>query len=43
MIWVGTFGMAIKGLAIKTDAVAFATSADNKLHRFNPLSPSQNT
>ena len=41
--WVGTFGMAVKGLAIKTDAVAFATTIDNKLYRFNPMAPSENS
>lgn len=41
--WVGTFGMPVKGIAIKTDAVAFATSADNKLYRFDPMSPSENS
>ncbi|WP_396177953.1 DUF4394 domain-containing protein [Flavobacterium sp.] len=41
-LWVGTFGMMVKSLAIKTNPVAFATSADNKLYRFNPMSPTMN-
>ncbi len=40
--WVGTFGMMVKSLAIKTNPVAFATSADNKLYRFNPMNPTMN-
>lgn len=40
--WVGTFGMMVQSLAIKTNPVAFATSADNKLYRFNPMSPTMN-
>ena len=40
--WVGTFGMDIKGIAIKTNPVAFATSAANKLYRFNPMNPNEN-
>lgn len=40
--WVGTFGMDIKGIAIKTNPVAFAASADNKLYRFNPMNPNEN-
>lgn len=41
--WVGTFGSPIISIAIKTNPVAFATSADGKLYRFNPLSPSMNS
>ena len=41
--WVGTFGLMVKSLAIQTNPVAFATSADNKLFRFNPTSPTMNS
>ncbi len=42
-LWVGTFSQAIIGIAIKTNPVAFATTTDNKLQRFNPLNPTSNT
>jgi hypothetical protein len=41
--WVGVFGNRVLGIAFKTDPVAFATTADNKLERFNPMSPSSNS
>lgn len=41
--WVGTFGVAIRSIAFKTNPVAFATTADNKLYRFNPTNPTDNT
>lgn len=34
--WVGTFGQSIVSLAFKTNPVAYAATADNKLLRFNP-------
>ncbi len=34
--WVGTFGQSIVSLAFKTNHVAYATTADNKLVRFDP-------
>ncbi|TVP48798.1 MAG: DUF4394 domain-containing protein [Mongoliibacter sp.] len=40
--WVGTFGNRVWGIAFKTNPVAFAVTADNKLERFNPLNPSSN-
>lgn len=36
--WVGTFGQAIVSLAFKTNPIAYATTADNKLLRFDPTS-----
>ncbi|MBS9523116.1 DUF4394 domain-containing protein [Litoribacter alkaliphilus] len=39
---VGEFSHSIIGIAIKTNPIAFATSPDNRLYRFNPLSPSDN-
>jgi len=41
-VWVGTFSQAIIGLSVKSNPVAFATTADNKLQRFNPLNPVSN-
>lgn len=40
--WVGTFGQAVISLAFKTNPVAFATTADNKLVRFNPTNGMSN-
>lgn len=40
--WVGEFNTPILGIAFKTNPVAFAATADNKLERFNPMSPSSN-
>lgn len=42
-LWVGMFTQSTIGIAIKTNPVAYATTADNKLQRFNPLNPSSNT
>lgn len=39
---VGTFATSVIGIAFKTNPVAFATTADNKLYRFNPTSPESN-
>lgn len=41
--WVGTFGLPVISLAFKTNPVAFATTADNKLLRFNPLNGMTNS
>lgn len=41
-IKVGTFGSSVIGIAFKTNPVAFATTADNQLYRFNPTSPQSN-
>jgi WD40 repeat protein len=41
-IWVGTFGQPVVSLAFKTNPVAYATTADNKLVRFNPLNGASN-
>jgi len=40
--WAGNFGASIKSIAFKTNPVAFATTAANKLHRFNPMNPAEN-
>jgi len=40
--WIGNFGVSIKSIAFKTNPVAFAATADNKLHRFNPMNPVEN-
>ena len=40
--WVGNFGTNIRSIAFKTNPVAFATTAANKLHRFNPMNPAEN-
>ncbi|MFN3754858.1 DUF4394 domain-containing protein [Flavobacterium sp.] len=40
---VGTFGLQVISLAFKTNPVAFATTADNLLYRFNPTSPMINS
>lgn len=40
--WVGTFGQPVISLAFKTNPVAYATTADNKLIRFNPINGSSN-
>ncbi|MFA9192498.1 DUF4394 domain-containing protein [Flavobacterium sp. FZUC8N2.13] len=39
---VGTFGLAVIGIAFKTNPVAFAASSDNKLYRFDPTNPTMN-
>ncbi|WP_143961096.1 DUF4394 domain-containing protein [Litoribacter populi] len=39
---VGDFSHSVIGIAIKTDPVAFAATADNRLNRFNPLAPADN-
>lgn len=40
--WAGNFGTSIKSIAFKTNPVAFAVTAANKLHRFNPMNPAEN-
>ncbi len=40
--WVGTFGQPVISLAFKTNPVAYAATADNKLIRFNPMNGSSN-
>ncbi|WP_269226836.1 DUF4394 domain-containing protein [Flavobacterium eburneipallidum] len=40
---VGTFGLAVIGIAFKTNAVAYAASSDNKLYRFDPTNPMMNS
>lgn len=40
---VGTFGLAVIGIAFKTNPVAFAASTDNKLYRFDPTNPMMNS
>lgn len=40
---VGVFGLAVIGIAFKTNAVAFAATADNKLYRFDPTNPMMNS
>ncbi|WP_226389167.1 DUF4394 domain-containing protein [Penaeicola halotolerans] len=40
--WVGTFGQPVISLAIKTEPVAYASTADNQLQRFNPTTASMN-
>ncbi len=40
--WVGTFGQPVISLAFKTNPVAYAATADNKLIRFNPINGSSN-
>ncbi|MBC7847436.1 MAG: DUF4394 domain-containing protein [Flavobacterium sp.] len=40
---VGVFGMAVIGIAFKTNPVAFAATADNKLYRFDPTNPTMNS
>ncbi|MES2573386.1 MAG: DUF4394 domain-containing protein [Bacteroidota bacterium] len=39
---VGTFGLAIIGIAFKTNPVAYAATADGKLYRFDPTNPTLN-
>lgn len=39
---VGTFGLAVIGIAFKTNPVAYASTADNKLYRFDPTNPTMN-
>jgi hypothetical protein len=38
--WVGTFSQPVISLAFKTNPIAYATDAANKLYRFDPTSPS---
>lgn len=40
---VGTFAIPVIGIAFKTNPVAFATTADNQLYRFNPTDPESNS
>lgn len=40
---VGTFGLAVIGIAFKTNPVAYAASSDNKLYRFDPTNPTMNS
>ncbi|MFA9187060.1 DUF4394 domain-containing protein [Flavobacterium sp. FBOR7N2.3] len=40
---VGVFGLAVIGIAFKTNPVAFAASTDNKLYRFDPTNPTMNS
>ena len=40
--WVGTFTIPVMGIAFKTNPVAYATTADNMLYRFDPTDPSMN-
>ncbi|WP_114748945.1 DUF4394 domain-containing protein [Pleomorphovibrio marinus] len=40
--WIGDFSSPIKGIAFKTNPVAFATGQDNQLYRFDPTNPSMN-
>ncbi|WP_158859755.1 DUF4394 domain-containing protein [Lunatibacter salilacus] len=40
--WVGTFSIPVVGIAFKTNPVAYATTADNMLYRFDPTDPSMN-
>lgn len=41
--WVGTFELPVIGIAFKTEAVAYASSKDNRLFRFNPTNPEMNS
>lgn len=41
--WVGSFNLPIISLSFKTNPVAFATSMDNMLYRFNPTNPTPNS
>ncbi|WPR77608.1 DUF4394 domain-containing protein [Algoriphagus sp. NG3] len=38
-MWVGTFSDPVVSLAFKTNPIAYATDADNKLYRFDPTDP----
>ncbi|SFT43386.1 protein of unknown function [Algoriphagus locisalis] len=38
-MWVGTFSQPVVSIAFKTNPIAYATDADNKLYRFDPTSP----
>lgn len=40
---VGIFGLAVIGIAFKTNPVAYAASSDNKLYRFDPTNPTMNS
>lgn len=40
---VGVFGLAVIGIAFKTNPVAYAASSDNKLYRFDPTNPTMNS
>tara|TARA_R110001592_G_scaffold105579_3_gene297004 strand:- start:311595 stop:313058 length:1464 start_codon:yes stop_codon:yes gene_type:complete len=37
--WLGDFSIPVLGIAFKTDPVAYATSIDDYLFRFNPMNP----
>ncbi|EPR71102.1 DUF4394 domain-containing protein [Cyclobacterium qasimii] len=37
--WLGDFSIPVFGIAFKTDPVAYATSLDDDLYRFNPMNP----
>ncbi|MEO7976665.1 DUF4394 domain-containing protein [Flavobacterium sp.] len=39
----GVFGLAVIGIAFKTNPVAYAASSDNKLYRFDPTNPTMNS
>lgn len=39
---VGEFKIPVLGISFKTNPVAFATSSDNKLYRFNPMDSTMN-
>ncbi|PZX52418.1 uncharacterized protein DUF4394 [Algoriphagus ratkowskyi] len=38
-LWIGTFTQPVVSLAFKTNPIAYATDASNKLYRFDPTSP----
>lgn len=40
--WVGVFSLPVKGIAFKTNPVAFAACKSNKLFRFDPTNPVMN-
>lgn len=40
---IGVFGLAVIGIAFKTNPVAFAATTDNKLYRFDPTNPMMNS
>ncbi|RAI84954.1 DUF4394 domain-containing protein [Algoriphagus yeomjeoni] len=39
-MWVGTFSQPVVSIAFKTNPIAYATDAANKLYRFDPTNPS---
>ncbi|ERM81279.1 hypothetical protein P872_10020 [Rhodonellum psychrophilum GCM71 = DSM 17998] len=41
--WVGSFNLPVMGIAIKTNPVAFAATADQMLYRFDPTNPTMNS